>query len=318
LLESIIPWLLFTCAVVFLLALDLGVFHRDAHVVSTREAAVWSVVWVALALAFNAGLFLFSGSEKGVEFLTGYLIEKSLSVDNIFIFVLIFSYFAVPPQYQHRVLFWGVLGALVMRGALIAAGASLLSQFHWIIYIFGVIVIVSGVRMLTQKHEELRPERNPVVRLVSRFLPVTNAYHGQRFFVRDAGVLVATPLAIVLIVVETTDLVFAVDSIPAIFAVTSDPFIVYTSNVFAILGLRALYFLLAGTVQRFVYLKPALCAVLVWVGTKMLLTDVYKVPTLASLGVIVTLVALAAAASLWRERSLERQDGPQMPEQAEA
>ena len=304
--DTLLPWILFNALILALLALDLGIFHRNAHVVSTREAATWSAIWIAIALAFNVGVFAFSGSEKGVEFLTGYLIEKSLSVDNIFVFVLIFTYFAVPAQYQHRVLFWGILGALVMRGLLILTGASLLEHFHWAIYIFGAIVIVSGIRMLTQKHEELHPERNPVVRLVSRFFPTTNAYHGQRFFVRQGARLVLTPLAIVLVVVETTDLIFAVDSIPAIFAVTSDPFIVYTSNVFAILGLRALYFLLAGMVQRFVYLKPALSAILVWVGAKMLLTDVYKVPTLASLGVIAALLALAAAASVIHERNARR------------
>ncbi len=305
--DTLLPWILFNALIVALLAVDLGIFHRTAHVVSTREAATWSAIWIALALTFNAGVFLLSGSEKGLEFLTGYLIEKSLSVDNVFIFVLIFTYFAVPPQYQHRVLFWGILGALVMRGLLILTGASLLENFHWVIYIFGSIVILSGIRMLTQRHEELHPERNPVVRLINRFLPTTNAYHGQRFFVREGGKLVLTPLAIVLVIVETTDLIFAVDSIPAIFAVTSDPFIVYTSNVFAILGLRALYFLLAGMVQRFVYLKPALSAILLWVGAKMLLTDLYKIPTLASLGVIAAMLALAAAASVIHEKKATRQ-----------
>jgi tellurite resistance protein TerC len=296
----------FTGFILCLLAVDLFVFHRDAHVVSTREAALWSVIWIALALAFNAGVFYFSGSEKGVEFLTGYLIEKSLSVDNIFVFVLIFSYFAVPPQYQHRVLFWGVVGALVMRAALIAVGSSLLHEFHWIIYIFAAIIIISAIRMLTQKEEELHPERNPVVRLVSKVFPVSKEYHGQSFFFRDAGRLILTPLAIVLVVVETTDLIFAVDSIPAIFAITDDPFIVYTSNVFAILGLRALYFLLAGAVQEFTYLKPALSAVLLWVGVKMLLTDVYKVPTLVSLGVIAAILAVAALASYIHHQRVAR------------
>jgi tellurite resistance protein TerC len=268
------------------------------------EAAIWSAVWIALALIFNAGVFAFAGPEVGVEFLTGYLVEKSLSVDNIFIFVLIFSYFAVPPQYQHRVLFWGVVGAIIMRALLIALGASLLDSFHWIIYVFGVIVIISGIRMLTQGDEELRPDRNPVVRLVRRFIPVSGTYHGQRFLVRHGATLMLTPLAIVLVVVETTDLIFAVDSIPAIFAISDDAFIVFTSNIFAILGLRSLYFLLAGVVERFVYLKPALAAVLLWVGGKMLLTDVYKVPTLVSLGVIIVILTSGAVASLvavrWR------------------
>ena len=300
--ETLLPWVLFNVFVLGLLALDLGVFHRKAHVVGLREAAVWSAVWIALALAFSAGVFYFGGSQKGAEFLTGYLIEKSLSVDNIFVFVLLFTYFAVPPQYQHRVLFWGILGALVMRGTMIVAGAALLEVFHWIIYVFGGVIIVSGLKMLRQKHEELHPERNPVVRLVRRFFPVTGEYHGQRFFTRTAGRLVLTPLAIVLLIVETTDLIFAVDSIPAIFAITRDPFIVYTSNVFAILGLRALYFLLAGVVRHFVYLKAGLSAILVWVGTKMLLTDVFKVPTALSLGVIAAILMVAIVASLVRTR----------------
>ncbi len=304
--ENVFFWILFNAFILGLLALDLGVFHRKAHVVRLREAAAWSAVWIALALTFNAGVFYFRGAEKGTEFLTGYLIEKSLSVDNIFVFVLLFTYFAVPPQYQHRVLFWGILGALVMRGILIITGAALLERFHWVMYIFGAILIMSGIRMLTQRHEELHPERNPVVRLLRRFLPVTSGYKGQRFFVRRGAVFMLTPLAIVLVIVETTDLIFAIDSIPAIFAITRDPFIVYTSNVFAILGLRALYFLLAGVVQQFVYLKVGLSAILVWVGAKMLLTDVYKVPTLVSLGVVAVVLAAAMAASFARSRMLAR------------
>lgn len=300
--ETLVPWVLFTLFVLALLAIDLGVFHRQAHAVSLREATVWSAVWIALGLAFGAGVFAVSGQERGLEYLTGYLIEKSLSVDNIFVFVLVFTYFAVPAAYQHRVLFWGVLGALVMRGILILAGAELLDRFHAVMYFFGAIVILSGVRMLTQRHEELHPERNPVVRLIRRLLPVSTEYHGQRFFVRERGVLMLTPLAIVLVIVETTDLVFAVDSIPAIFAVTRDPFIVYTSNVFAILGLRSLYFLLAGVVHRFVYLKPALSGILVWVGVKMLIADVYKIPTTLSLGVVAGALVLAVLASVLRNR----------------
>lgn len=302
--DTLLPWIAFNALILALLALDLGVFHRNAHVVTTREAAVWSAVWIAIALAFNVGVFLFAGSETGLEFLTGYLIEKSLSVDNIFVFVLIFSYFAVPPQFQHRVLFWGIVGALVMRGLLIVAGASLLEHFHWVIYIFGAVIIVSGIRMLTQRHEELHPERNPVVRLVRRFLPVSTEYHGQRFFFRQAGKLALTPLAVVLLVVETTDLIFAIDSIPAIFAITTDPFIVYTSNVFAILGLRALYFLLAGIVGQFVYLKTGLSAVLIWVGAEMLLADVYKIPTPVSLAVVAAVLLVAIVASLIRTSAL--------------
>jgi tellurite resistance protein TerC len=267
-----------------------------------KEAGAWSAFWVSLALVFNYGVYHFMGPQAGLEFLTGYLIEKALSVDNIFVFVLIFSYFAVPPRYQHRVLFWGILGALLMRGAMIAAGAVLIAEFHWIIYVFGAFLVVTGIRMATQTAHAIDAESNPVVRLVRRFVPVTGQYHGQRFFVREevGGRLrrVATPLFVVLVLVETTDLIFAVDSIPAIFAITQDPFIVYTSNVFAILGLRALYFLLAGVIHRFHYLKLGLAAVLVFVGAKMLLTDVYKVPVGASLGVIALVLATAIGASL--------------------
>ena len=314
-LDTLLPWVLFNALILALLAVDLGVFHRNAHTVGLREAAAWSAVWIALALVFNAGVFYFGGSQKGTEFLTGYLIEKSLSVDNVFVFVLLFTYFAVPAQYQHRVLFWGILGALVMRGTMIIAGAALLEAFHWIIYVFGAVIIVSGIKMLRQGHEEVHPERNPIVRLVRRFFPVTSEYHGQRFFVRTGGTLMLTPLAIVLIIVETTDLIFALDSIPAIFAITRDPFIVYTSNVFAILGLRALYFLLAGVVRQFVYLKAGLSAILIWVGAKMLLTDVYEVPTLVSLGVVAAILAVAILASLIRTKMATRKEptGPSPP-----
>ena len=246
-----------------------------------------------------------------LQFLTGYLIEKSLSVDNIFVFVLIFGAFAVPAAYQHGVLFWGVLGALVMRGAMIAAGAALLKQFHWVIYLFGAFLIVTGIRMALHRDAEVHPEHNPVVRLARRAIPVTSEYHGQRFFVRQAGVLMATPLFLALVMVEFTDLIFAVDSIPAIFAVTTDPFIVYTSNVFAILGLRSLYFVLRGVVDKFYYLKLSLAAVLTFVGVKMVLTDLYKVPVGLSLAVIATLLALGIAASVWRNRrAASGADGP--------
>jgi tellurite resistance protein TerC len=312
--ETLLPWVLFNLLILGLLAVDLGVFHRKAHAVSVREAAIWSAVWISLALVFNAGVFVLAGSDKGVEFLTGYLIEKSLSVDNIFVFVLIFSYFAVPAAYQHRVLFWGILGALVMRGALIVTGASLLEHFHWVIYVFGGLLIISGVRMLTQDHDQMEPDRNPVVRLVARVFPVQKEYSGQSFFVRRAGRLVLTPLAIVLVVVESTDLIFAIDSIPAIFAITRDPFIVYTSNAFAILGLRALYFLLAGVVEKFVYLKIGLSAILIWVGGKMLASDVYHVPTVVSLGVVASILVVAGAASWWK---LRREEAPELVVEAE-
>ncbi len=297
-------WLGFTLFVLAMLALDLGVFHREARVVSLPQALRWTGLWLALALAFGAGIARWRGSEQALEFFTGYLIEYALSVDNIFVFVLIFSYFAVPAAYQHRVLFWGILGALVMRGLMIAAGAALIHAFHPIIYLFGAFLLVSAVRMATHRQEDVHPERNPLITLFRRLLPVTAEYHGERFFVRQAGRLAATPLLITLVMVETTDLVFAVDSIPAIFAVTQDPFIVYTSNVFAILGLRSLYFVLAGAVERFHYLRFGLSAVLGFVGVKMLLADVYKVPIALSLLVIVALLGTAMAASLVRARRL--------------
>ena len=307
---SIWLWIGFNVFVLAMLALDLGVFHRKAHAVSVREAVTWSVVWISLALLFNLGLYFFwdkityesaySNREAALAFLTGYLIEKSLSVDNIFVFVLLFTFFAVPAMYQHRVLFWGILGALVMRGTLIAVGAALLKEFHWIIYLFGGFLIFTGIRMALHRDEEMHPERNPVVKLLRRIMPVTENYEGDHFFVRRAGKLMATPLFLVLLLVESTDLVFAVDSIPAIFAVTGDPFIVYTSNVFAILGLRSLYFLLAGVVNKFRYLKLGLSVVLAFVGTKMVITDIYKIPVVVSLGVIASILAVAIAASLWK------------------
>ncbi|HEX8190304.1 MAG TPA: TerC family protein [Pyrinomonadaceae bacterium] len=302
--EGIWLWVGFNLFVLLMLAVDLGIFHHHAHEVSIKEAAGWSVVWVTLALLFNYGVYHFMGEQAGAEFLTGYLIEKALSVDNIFVFVLIFAYFRVPPKYQHRVLFWGIIGALLMRGAMIGAGAYLIKQFHWIIYVFGAFLVVTGVRMATQEERDIEPESNPVIRLVKRLIPVRNEYHGQDFFVREvagAGAkarLLATPLFVVLVLVETTDLIFAVDSIPAIFAVTEDPFLVYTSNVFAILGLRSLYFLLAGVIHKFHYLKLGLSAVLAFVGAKMLLTDVYKIPIGVSLGVIALVLAAAVVLSL--------------------
>lgn len=313
-------WIGFNVFVLAMLAVDLGVFHRDAHAVSVKEATIWSVVWITLSLTFNGVIYLFwdrispnsalTNSEAGIAFLTGYLIEKALSVDNIFVFVLIFTYFAVPAVYQHRVLFWGIIGALLMRGAMIFLGAALIHEFHWIIYVFGAFLIFTGIRMAVQRSdEEIDPEKNPLVRLVERFFPIARTYVGDKFFVREAGKLMVTPLFLVLIIVETTDLVFAVDSIPAIFAVTQDPFIVYTSNVFAILGLRSLYFVLAGVVHKFHYLKLGLSVVLVFVGAKMLLTDTaYKIPTPISLVMVATIITVAVVASLIRARRLEAQE----------
>ncbi|WP_420126851.1 TerC family protein [Longimicrobium sp.] len=298
--DSIWLWVGFNAAVLIMLALDLGVFHRKAHAVSLREASAWTAVWVSLAMLFNAGIWYFAGRQPALEFLTGYLVEKSLAVDNIFVIALIFSYFAVPAAYQHRVLFWGILGALVMRGAFIAAGAYVLHQWHWVIYVFGGILLLTGIKMALRKDEAIDPEHNPVVRLARRWLPLTQRYDGQRFWTVENGRRVATPLFLVLLLVEFTDLVFAIDSIPAIFAITDDAFIVYTSNVMAILGLRSMYFLLAGVVHKFVYLKFGLSLVLVFVGAKMMLIDFIKVPTTVSLAVIATVIGGSIALSLLR------------------
>lgn len=296
-------WIGFNIFVLAMLALDLGVFHRKAHEVKVKEALIWSAVWIALALLFNFGLYFWRGPETALEFFTGYLIEKSLSVDNIFVFILIFSYFSVPAMYQHKVLFWGILGALIMRAILIAVGATLIAKFHWIIYVFGGFLIITGVKMALQKSTGIHPEKNPLVRLFKRFMPVTNAYHGEKFFIKENGRRAATPLFIVLLMVEFTDLVFAVDSIPAIFAITKDPFIVYTSNVFAILGLRSLYFALAGVMGYFHYLKIGLALVLVFVGAKMTLVDIYKIPIGVSLSVVGGILVLSVLASLmWPRR----------------
>lgn len=309
-------WIAFNVFVLGMLALDLGVFHRDAHTVSVKEATWWSVVWIGLALVFNVVIYFFwdtiwpasdyTNQEAAVAFLTGYLIEKSLSVDNVFVFVLIFSAFAVPSKYQHRVLFWGVLGALIMRGIMIAAGAALLTQFHWIIWIFGAFLIYTGIRMVFVDSHGGDPTQSGVVKMLRRLIPVTEGYEGQRFFVHREGVLWATPLLAVLLVVEVSDLIFAVDSIPAIFAVTNDPFIVYTSNVFAILGLRSLYFVMAGAMGSLRFLKPALAFILTFVGIKMLTPDAtkyllgesMKIPALWSLGIIVLTLVIAVIASL--------------------
>jgi len=293
-------WAGFLAFVLAMLAIDLGVFHKRAHEVSLKEAGVWSAVWFVLAVVFNVGIYRWFGSERALEFATGYLLEKALAVDNIFVFVVVFATFRVPASYQHRVLFWGVLGALLMRAAFIFAGGAFLQRFHFAIYVFGGLLALTGVRLLLQRNEELHPEKNPLVRWFQQLFPMTPEFHGDGFFVREAGRRHATPLLLTLVAIEVTDVVFAVDSIPAIFAVTSDPFIVFTSNIFAILGLRSLYFLLAGVIEKFTYLKVGLSFVLIFVGAKMLAMDVYKLPILASLGIIAGILTVSILASLWR------------------
>ena len=296
-------WAGFIVFVLAMLAIDLGVFHKNAHEVTLKEAGIWSAVWVALAVVFNVGVYHWFGSERALEFTTGYLIEKALAVDNIFVFVIIFSTFAVPAIYQHRVLFWGVLGALVMRAGFILAGGAFLQRFHWAIYVFGALLAVTGVKLLVQRNQAMHPEGNPLVRWFQKVFPMTREFHGGKFLVLKNGRRYATPLLLALVTVEVTDLIFAIDSIPAIFAVTSDPFIVFTSNIFAILGLRSLYFMLAGIVTKFAYLKVGLSFVLIFVGAKMLLIDVYKVPITASLGVIAGILALSIVVSLLKQPS---------------
>ena len=307
-------WAAVLALILAMLAVDLFA-HRRAHVVEVREAAVWSAIWVALGLGFGAVIWWAYGAQAGAEYYAGYLIEKSLAVDNVFVFALIFTYFAVPRELQHRVLFYGVLGALVFRALFIAGGAALLDRFHWVLYIFGAFLLLTGWRMFRHRNEQMDPGRNPAVRLVRRLVPTTDEYAGQRFWVRRAGRLVATPLFTVLVLVETTDIVFAVDSIPAIFAVTQEPFLVFASNAFAILGLRAMYFLLADLMHRFIHLKAGLAAILVFVGAKMLLIDVWKVPIGLSLAVIATCLTVAVVASL-RATRVSRASEPRAAEEA--
>jgi tellurite resistance protein TerC len=301
-------WVGFIVFVLAMLALDLGVFNRKSHSITMKEAGIWTAVWISLALVFNVIVYFWQGQTAALEFLTGYLIEKALSVDNLFVFALIFTMFAVPGKFQHRVLFWGVLGALVMRGIFIGAGAALLERFHWLIYVMGAFLVFTGIKLAVQKETAIHPDRNPLVRFFSKIMPVTSDYHGERFFVRLGGTLAATPLFLVLLVVESTDVVFAVDSIPAIFAVTQNPFLVYTSNVFAILGLRSLYSLLAGALDKFHYLKPALAVILSFVGVKMLVSSFYKIPVALSLAVIAGLLIAAVIASLLRAKRLGEQE----------
>lgn len=295
--NQILAWGGFTVFIIAMLALDLFVFQRKPHEIRVRESLLLTAFWIFIALSFNAGIALLRGHQLALEFLTGFLIEKSLSVDNIFIFLLIFNYFRVPSSLQPRVLFWGVLGAIVLRAVFVIAGIALIHAFHWVIYVFGGILVVTGIKMIFEKEEEIHPEHNPVLKIFRKFMPVTKNYEGDRFFVKREGRLFATPLLVVLLLVESTDVIFAVDSIPAIFAVTLDPFIVYTSNIFAILGLRALYFALAGVMCKVYYLSYGLAAILVFVGVKMLISDYYKIPIGFALGFIAFVLAVSIAVS---------------------
>jgi len=299
------PWLWggFALFVLAMLVLDLGVFSRKAHVVGLREALTWTAVWIGLAMLFNAGVYHWFGPERALEFLSGYVLEKALSVDNLFVFIVVFSVFAVPAKLQHRVLLWGILGALLLRALFVVAGAALLTRFHWLGYVFGAFLVFTGIKLLVQRQAELDPRHNPVLRAFRRLIPTVDEYHDAKFTIVKAGKRYATPLLLVLVVIEATDIVFAMDSIPAVFAVTRDPFIVFTSNIFAILGLRALYFALAGMMDRFHYLKLGLALVLMFVGAKMLLAGAYKIPIWASLAVIALLLTGSVVASLLRPRA---------------
>jgi tellurite resistance protein TerC len=304
-------WVGFTFLIFALLLLDLLVLARGSREISFRQATALSVFWIVLALVFGAIVFAVAGPDRGGEYLAGYIIEKSLSVDNVFVFALIFSYFAVPARYQYRVLFWGVVGALVLRGVFVLVGAELLERYDWMIYIFGVFLVYTGVRMAFHRDAEVHPERNPVLRVLRRLVPMTPGFHDERFFVRKAGKLFATPLFAVIVVVGTTDVVFAVDSIPAIFAITSSSFVVWSANAFAVLGLRPLYFMLAGLIDRFVYLQTGLSVVLVFVGVKFLVSDlVGKVPIWVSLPFIAIVISVSILTSLWKTRGRERRTLP--------
>jgi tellurite resistance protein TerC len=295
---QIASWIIFNLVVILLLTFDLGVFHRRAHAVEFKEALGWSAVWITLALLFNLGVYVVRGPDTALQFLTGYLIEEALSVDNLFVFLMIFSYFQVSPLYQHRVLFWGILGAMVMRVLFIICGVALIHMFHWVIYIFGGFLVVTGIKMAFAKEAEVHPEKNPVLKLLRRFFPITDHYAEGKFFTRVNGRLALTPLLVVLVVIETTDVIFAMDSIPAILAITTDPFIVYTSNICAILGLRSLYFALAGVMQLFHYLHYGLAFILSFVGVKMLLSTTYKIPVTVALGVVALTLLISVVISV--------------------
>jgi len=303
---GITGWIAFLVFLVIMLALDLGIFNRKSHDINYKEALLWSGIWVSLAVLFNIGVFHFAGHEKGMEFLTGYLLEKALSVDNIFVFVLLFSYFNVSKKYQHKVLYYGIVGALLMRGLLIALGAALIIKFHWVLLIFGAFLVFTGIKMAVQKDEKVEPEKNPIVKFFKKIFPVSQNYEKDKFFIKKKTGLLATPLFIVLIVVETTDLVFAFDSIPAILAITQDTFIVFTSNAFAILGLRSLYFALAGFMDKFKYLRIGLAIILVFIGVKMLIADFFPISVGISLAVLLLVLTVSILASVFVKRKSEK------------
>lgn len=311
--HSFILWSVFNVFIIAMLIVDLVVLHSEDEKVSIKEALIWTGVWIALALIFGVGVYYYMGTQTALDYYTGYLIEKSLSVDNIFVFLLVFSYFKVPDEYQHKVLFWGIFGALVMRLAFIFTGVALLERFHWIVYIFGAFLVFTGIKLAFEKDKEIHPERNPVLKLVRRLFPTVKSYYGSQFFIRRMGKLMATPLFIVLIVIETTDLIFALDSIPAILAITRDEFIIYSSNAFAILGLRALYFAVSGIMQLFHYLHYGLALVLVFVGVKMLIEEFYHIPTpyaLAFIALTLTISVVASILNPQQEQPIEEQKLP--------
>src|SRR3989339_239718 len=295
-------WITFNVFVVILLMLDLGIFHKGNRAISIKESLVWSIIWIIVALAFNAGVYFWYGTEKALAFLTVYIVERSLSVDNIFVFVLVFSYFCVAPQFQYKILFWGILGALVMRAAFIIAGVALIHRFAWLTYVFGAMLVYIGMKLAFEKEKEIHPEKNPVVNLFRKFFPVSRDHANGSFFTKIDGRIFATPLFLVLIVIETTDVIFAVDSIPAALAISTDSFVIYSANVFAILGLRALYFALAGAMETFHYLNYGLSVVLTFVGVKMLLADFYHISTIRSLGIITLVLAVSIVLSLLKPR----------------
>lgn len=296
--HSLTLWVLFNLFIVSMLFIDLLVFNKDPREITIKHSLLWTGLWVVMAILFGTGLYFFMSPEKSLHFFTGYLIEKSLSVDNIFVFLLIFTYFGVEPKYQHRVLFWGIFGALFIRLIFIVAGVALIEQFHWVIYLLGAFLVFTGIKLAFEKDKEIQPHRNPVLKLVRRLVPVTKDFYGEKFFVRQKGKWIATPMFVVLVMIETTDIVFAFDSIPAIMAITRDTFIIYSANAFAILGLRALYFALSGVMRLFHYLHYGLSFILVYVGVKMILEDIYQLPVLVTLAVILSSIALTIVASI--------------------